>query len=316
MKAFYSIVLILAAVVLVGCAGSLSSVPEAEISPLLAAAVIPVDLDLIPGNCTYSHGFWKTHPGSWPVDELTLGTIVYSQDELITILQTGPGGDATYILAHQLIAAKLNVSNGADDTEVADTIAAADQWLSDNPLGSDPSGEERQAGIILAETLDDYNNGIIGPGQCDDATPTPTVTSTATVTPTPTVTVTVTLTPTATPTPTPTPPVSGTITPTICTGADPHPTGVRLADRYGVPYEEIMGWFCSGFGFGEVDLAYSLSQETGLDVEEIFAMRDAGLGWGEIRELLTPKHTENNPGQDNNKKDKDKKDKKDKDKDK
>ncbi len=29
-----------------------------------------------------------------------------------------------------------------------------------------------------------------------------------------------------------------------CTGANPQPTGMKLAQRYGVSYEEIMKWFC------------------------------------------------------------------------
>ncbi len=71
-----------------------------------------------------------------------------------------------------------------------------------------------------------------------------------------------------------------------CTGADPHPTGQKLAQRYGVPYAEIMGWFCQRFGFGEIDLAYELSQASGMPVDEIFAMRRSGLGWGQIKAQL------------------------------
>jgi hypothetical protein len=99
----------------------------------------------------------------------------------------------------------------------------------------------------------------------DDQTPTPTGTVTGTITPVITVT--------GTP---PLPPVD-------CTGADPHPTGQKLSQRYGVPYEEIMGWFCQRFGFGEIDLAYSLKQATGIPVANIFALRRSGLGWGEIK---------------------------------
>jgi hypothetical protein len=35
-------------------------------------------------------------------------------------------------------------------------------------VGSNPRGPSRDAGIDLAGLLDDYNNGIIGPGHCDD----------------------------------------------------------------------------------------------------------------------------------------------------
>ena len=56
-----------------------------------------------PGGCTYSFGYWKTHPEEWPVEEITIGEVTYSKDQAIEILETAPaGGDVTYILAHQL----------------------------------------------------------------------------------------------------------------------------------------------------------------------------------------------------------------------
>lgn len=104
-----------------------------------------------------------------------------------------------------------------------------------------------------------------------------TITVTETVTPTTTVTPTVTITPT------------GTVTPTLvtdCVGANPHPTGQKLAARYGVSYEEIMGWFCQRFGFGEIDLAYELSRDSGVPVADIFAMKSGGMGWGNIKKAV------------------------------
>jgi hypothetical protein len=53
------------------------------------------------------------------------------------------------------------------------TITEADAWLKAHPLGSDPKGADREAGIALAATLDDYNNGVIGPGHCGDSEPSP-----------------------------------------------------------------------------------------------------------------------------------------------
>jgi hypothetical protein len=96
---------------------------------------------------------------------------------------------------------------------------------------------------------------------------------------------------TATPTATATPTVTSTTTgtpegETDCTGADPQPKGMKLAEEYGVPYEEIMYWFCQHFGFGEIDLAYGMSRDTGISVTEIFDMRKSGLGWGEIKKQL------------------------------
>lgn len=119
-------------------------------------------------GCTYTIGYWKNHPDAWPVQQLTLGDVVYTKAEAIALLNTPPKkGDATIILAHQLIGAKLNVANGADDTAVADTIADADDWLVGHPVGTNPKGPSRAIGIALSETLDAYNNGDIGPGHCD-----------------------------------------------------------------------------------------------------------------------------------------------------
>lgn len=100
-----------------------------------------------------------------------------------------------------------------------------------------------------------------------------------------------------------TPPGEPTLTPgavteiepgeqTLCTGAQPHPTGTSLAEKYGVEYNEIMTWFCQGFGFGEIDLAYEISRAVPIPVEQVFAMKTGGAGWGEIKQQLLP---EKNP---------------------
>ncbi|GAP14118.1 uncharacterized protein conserved in bacteria [Longilinea arvoryzae] len=80
-------------------------------------------------------------------------------------------------------------------------------------------------------------------------------------------------------------------TETACVGTEQQPTGQKLAERYGVSYEEIMGWFCKHYGFGEIDMAYTLSQASGKTVEEVFAMREAGMGWGIIKQQLEPTPT-------------------------
>jgi uncharacterized repeat protein (TIGR01451 family) len=118
-------------------------------------------------NCTYTQGYWKNHPDAWPVEGITIGGVTYTKAEAIAILNTPPDGDATYILAHQLIAARLNILNGADPDAVATTIVEADDWLATHPLGSNPSNPDREEAIELSEILDDYNNGLIGPGHCD-----------------------------------------------------------------------------------------------------------------------------------------------------
>jgi hypothetical protein len=145
---------------------------------LLAASYVPVEAQET--GCTLTQGFWKTHPEAWPVAGLTLGGAGYTTEQLIQILSTPPRGSAPYILAHQLIAAKLNVLNGADSSGIATTIANADAWLANvGGLNAWPTGAERQTGIAYASQLDAYNNGLSGVPHCEGVpTPTPTPTPT------------------------------------------------------------------------------------------------------------------------------------------
>jgi hypothetical protein len=119
------------------------------------------------GGCTYSQGYWKNHAEAWPVSSLNLGSNSYDQDELLSILTQPTGGNGLVSLARQLIAAKLAIANGADDTAIATTIASADALIGSKlipPVGADfvsPSATD-----ALTQTLDDYNNGLIGPGHC------------------------------------------------------------------------------------------------------------------------------------------------------
>lgn len=64
------------------------------------------------------------------------------------------------------------------------------------------------------------------------------------------------------------------------------PQGERLAEKYETTADEIMSWFCQGYGFGEIETAYALSKESEKTIGEIFAMREAGMGWGEIKKEL------------------------------
>lgn len=118
-------------------------------------------------NCTFTQGYWKNHPSAWPVTSLTVGTVVYTQAELLSILGQSVRGNGLVSLAHQLIAAKLNVANGADPSVISATIAVVDALIGGlvvPPVGSgflSPSSTSS-----YTQVLDDYNNGIIGPGHC------------------------------------------------------------------------------------------------------------------------------------------------------
>lgn len=66
-----------------------------------------------------------------------------------------------------------------------------------------------------------------------------------------------------------------------CLNDQEHPQAQAIAEAEGVPAEQIMEWFCSGFGFGEIKLAFRIREQTGLDVSELLEQRE-DLGWGRI----------------------------------
>jgi hypothetical protein len=117
--------------------------------------------------CPLSHGFWKNHAEAWPVADLALGSETYASAELLDLLRAPSRGDASRILAKQLIAAKLNVANGSDPTPVAQAIADSDGLLAGFvdrlPYLVRPSSPEGRAMTSNATVLDAYNNGRLTP---------------------------------------------------------------------------------------------------------------------------------------------------------
>jgi hypothetical protein len=110
-------------------------------------------------GCTLTQGYWKNHQ-PWPI--IDPGLCGQSWDD---ILHTPPKGDAWFIVAHQWIAASLNVAAGAAVTpEVQAALAAAELYLEDCSIDAD----EHADALAASELLDDYNNGAVGPGHCDD----------------------------------------------------------------------------------------------------------------------------------------------------
>jgi hypothetical protein len=125
-------------------------------------------------NCTFTVGYWKNHPEEWPVTNLTLGNVNYTAAQLLDILNESSSGNKFLLLAHQLIAAKLNIQNGADPSSVSATIANADALIGNlvpPPIGSDDLPNNPTVGY--ANQLDDFNNGLIGPGHCGTTPTTP-----------------------------------------------------------------------------------------------------------------------------------------------
>ncbi|MFN3417364.1 MAG: hypothetical protein ACK4ZD_13735 [Caldimonas sp.] len=151
-------------------------VEEPEDPPTFTETVYCQTLDCGPtGQCTYTIGYWRTHgpvptgnnSNEWPVTSLMLGSVVYTDLQLLAILQQPVAGNGLVSLAHQLIGAKLNVANGADASAIATAIAQADFLIAGRvvpPVGSDTLRTSQVSALV--EALTAYNEGGTGPGHC------------------------------------------------------------------------------------------------------------------------------------------------------
>ena len=127
-----------------------------------------------PGVCVFSQGFWKNHPEAWPVTELQLGNVTYNQQELLSILRQPVRGNGLVLLAHQLIAAKLNIANGADGSCIHQTLA--DARFLDRGLGC-PASRQRipatERRSRYAGVLGSYTEGNLCAPSCDNGSLSP-----------------------------------------------------------------------------------------------------------------------------------------------
>jgi hypothetical protein len=117
------------------------------------------------GRCPLGLGYWKSHPNAWPVKTLVLGDQGYQQAELLALLKNAPAGDASLILARQLISANLNIANGSDATaQVTDAMSSANNWLylsGKLPSNIKPTSTPGQALLNAAAVLEQFNNGLL-----------------------------------------------------------------------------------------------------------------------------------------------------------
>ena len=119
------------------------------------------------GGCTDTQGYWKNYSNAWPVQNVTLGTMNYPQAQLLQILNQPASGNGLVSLAHQLIAAKLNIASGADPSAIQSAVNGADALI--GTLVVPPAGNGvLSPGVTstLKNQLDNYNLGVIGPGHC------------------------------------------------------------------------------------------------------------------------------------------------------
>lgn len=143
----------------------------------------------VPGvGCSLTIGYWKTHAGFGPQADMVtallpiqLGTSGGAKSVQVTTaalavqLLSFNGSNNVFDASNginklyaQLLGAKLDIANGSDGSAVASTITAADAFLATHN-STDWSGLSKpQKNMVLSwvATLDQYNNGLIGPGHC------------------------------------------------------------------------------------------------------------------------------------------------------
>ncbi|WP_319502718.1 T9SS type A sorting domain-containing protein [uncultured Draconibacterium sp.] len=144
--------------------------------------------ELDPG-CTLTQGYWKTHSVYGPASKadptwLLLANgpdteFYLSGQTWLKVFNTSAKGNAYYILAHQYMAAYLNMlKETLVPTIVADALSDAESIFKNKGPAyyqkekgeSEASKAEIQELTDLASTLADYNEGRIGPGHCGEET--------------------------------------------------------------------------------------------------------------------------------------------------
>ena len=130
-------------------------------------------------SCTLTQGYWKTHSeyGPAPYDD-TWALLPDGADTLFfnsgltwyEVFWTAPAGDFYFNLAHQYMAAYLNLLNGSMAPGPVDTAMANAEALFNAQGAGDTTlnkAEKKKAGRWMTQ-IGNYNEGKTGPGHCDE----------------------------------------------------------------------------------------------------------------------------------------------------
>jgi hypothetical protein len=143
-------------------------------------SLVKFEIENVTYGCTRSAGYWKTHSiyGPAPYDATweLLGedsTFFLSNKTNYEVMWTPPaGGNAYYILSFHYLATALNILNGADPFEIQEAFDdATDLFEMYTPeyIGSLKGNNPiRKHFLDLKDILEPYNNGMTGPGLCND----------------------------------------------------------------------------------------------------------------------------------------------------
>jgi len=146
-----------------------------QIIPVDGKATVNVDM-----TCVFSQpeqpgvagpGYWKNHPRDWPVDSITIGGRSLTRLQTLSLMSLPEKGDKTKNAFRHLVAAKLNVLIGNDDSCIAEAIEAADAWLARYPVCSGVRASSpawKRISRVIAR-LEAYNSGeLCAPSRGDD----------------------------------------------------------------------------------------------------------------------------------------------------
>ncbi|MBP2627741.1 MAG: hypothetical protein H6Q68_2452 [Firmicutes bacterium] len=142
------------------------------------------------GGCTHTIGFWKTHAGFGPQNDLVtplLPIILGNEDgpQSITVSTAAQavsilgfeGSNGIFDAANginklyaQLLAAQLNINDGANGSAIASTLVDVNNFLSinDSTSWAGLTKAQKQQVLSWAKILENYNTGLIGPGHCSE----------------------------------------------------------------------------------------------------------------------------------------------------
>jgi len=97
--------------------------------------------------------------------------------------------------------------------------------------------------------------------------------------------------------------LEGKFNSSYCSGEkeNDHPFAAAIAETYGTSVSYVMGYFCNGFGFGEIMLALQTHQMNNKEVFSMLGLRKSNHGWGQIWQDMgiigNPDKAKSPPGQ-------------------
>jgi hypothetical protein len=137
-------------------------------------------------SCIHTVIYWNDHTELWPA-RVRIGSLTYTKNDGVSYFNS-QSDDLNTDLFIQIHTAFLNLSNGAENSAIENTIALAANWLYNYPVGKPIDDSTQKTGLTYETELSDYNNGKLGPALCTNETifvparPVPSDTLTPTIT--------------------------------------------------------------------------------------------------------------------------------------